>query len=178
MAQDSPNDAHDDGPLALPSGARVAVAASTYHGELVGAMTASARARLLAAGLAEGDWLEVAVPGAYELPIVARRLAARDDVDAVLCFGLVVRGDTDHDRYISNAVSTRLVDASFETDTPILFGVLTPNNVGQARRRARTREDGGLDKGREVADAAIGVLRALAEADSIGRGKKTAKKKK
>ena len=178
MAQDSQTDAHDDAPLPLPGGARVAVAASTYHGELVDSMKSSARARLTAAGLAEGDWLEVAVPGAYELPLVARRLARRDDVDAVLCFGLVLRGDTDHDRYISGAVSTRLMDASFETDTPILFGVLTPNNVGQARRRARTRDDGGLDKGREVADAAIGVLRALAEADSVGLGKKAAKKKK
>lgn len=178
MAQDTQHDPSDSGPAPLPKGVRVAVAASTYHGELIDTMKASAKERLAAAGLRADDWLEVAVPGAFELPIVARRLAARDDVDAVLCFGLVLRGDTDHDRYISSAVSTRLVDASFETHTPILFGVLTPNNVGQARRRARTRDEGGLDKGREVADAAIGVLRALEDADTVGRGKKTGKRKK
>lgn len=181
MAKDTASDRPDDAPPArLPEGARIAVAASTYHGELVDGMAASARKRLVDAGLAEDDWLTVAVPGAYELPLVARRLARRDDVDAVLCFGLVLKGDTDHDRYISSTVATRLMDASFETDTPILFGVLTPNNVGQARRRARTLDEGGLDKGREVADAAIGVLRALAEADRVGArsGTGAASKKK
>jgi 6,7-dimethyl-8-ribityllumazine synthase len=156
----------------LPQGSRIAVVASTYHGELVDTMKGSARAVLEAAGLSPDDWLEVPVPGAYELPLVARRLALRDDVDAVLCFGLVLRGDTDHDRYISTTVATRLMDAAFEADTPILFGVLTPNNVGQARRRARTEADGGLDKGREVARAAIGVLAALERSRTIGRGDK------
>lgn len=167
MAKDTNNTTSID-PQRLPIGSRIAVVASTYHGELVETMKASARAVLEAAGLGSDDWLEVAVPGAYELPLVARRLALRDDVDAVLCFGLVLRGDTDHDRYISSTVATRLMDAAFEADTPILFGVLTPNNVGQARRRARTEADGGLDKGREVARAAIGVLAALEQAGSVG----------
>jgi 6,7-dimethyl-8-ribityllumazine synthase len=99
---------------------------------------------------------------------VARRLAQRADVDAVLCFGLVLRGETDHDRYISNAVATRLLDASLETDTPILFGVLTPNDLEQAERRALPRERGGLDKGREVAVAAVEVLAALRAAQTVG----------
>jgi 6,7-dimethyl-8-ribityllumazine synthase len=149
----------------LPPGARVAALVSSYHGELCRKMLGSARRTLEACGLAAGHLRVLEVPGAYELPIVARRLAARDDVDAVLCFGLVLRGSTDHDRYISNAVATRLLDVSFETDTPVLFGVLTPNTVEQAKERARLAEEGGLDKGREVALAAVHVLNALQTAE-------------
>ena len=149
----------------LPSGTRVAALVSSYHGELCRKMLGSARRTLEACGLASGNLRVLEVPGAYELPVVARRLAGRKDVDAVLCFGLVLRGSTDHDRYISNAVATRLVDASFETNTPVLFGVLTPNTVEQAEERARLAEEGGLDKGREVALAAVHVLNALESAE-------------
>jgi len=169
MAQDrhTPT-AEDESRRRLPEGARIAIVASTYHGELIALMRASARRVLVAAGLAERDLVEIEVPGAFELPLVARRLARRADVDAVLCFGLVLRGETDHDRYISNAVATRLLDASLETDTPILFGVLTPNDLEQAERRAMPRERGGLDKGREVAVAAVEVLAALRAAQTAG----------
>lgn len=149
----------------LPPGARLAALVSSYHGELCRAMLGSARRTLEACGLGVGHLRVLEVPGAYELPVVARRLAAREDVDAVLCFGLVLRGSTDHDRYISNAVATRLLDASFETNTPVLFGVLTPNTVEQAQERARLAEEGGLDKGREVALAAVRVLNALQAAE-------------
>ena len=82
----------------LPPGARVAIVVSEYHRELTGAMLASARSELEAAGLGENA-LEVAwVPGAFELPIVAQRFARRDDVHAVLCLGLVLTGETTHDR--------------------------------------------------------------------------------
>jgi 6,7-dimethyl-8-ribityllumazine synthase len=157
-----------EAPRTLPTGTRVAICSSTYHGALIDLMRASARRVLVAAGVAEADILEVAVPGAFELPIVARRCALLPDVHAVLCFGLVLRGETDHDRYISHAVAHGLVSVSLETDTPVLFGVLTPNDLQQAERRARPREQGGLDKGREVATAAVEVLAALRSVDALG----------
>jgi 6,7-dimethyl-8-ribityllumazine synthase len=157
-----------EAPQTLPPGTRIAICSSTYHGALIDLMRASARRVLAAAGVAEADILEVAVPGAFELPIVARRCALRPDVHAVLCFGLVLRGETDHDRYISHAVAQGLVSVSLETDTPVLFGVLTPNDLQQAERRARPREQGGLDKGREVATAAVEVLAALRKVDALG----------
>jgi 6,7-dimethyl-8-ribityllumazine synthase len=143
----------------VPSGARVACVRSTYHAEITGEMSRAAHATLRAAGLAQRGWREVLVPGAFELPLVARALARRADVDAVLAFGLVLRGETEHDRHIAAAVSQGLMAAGLETGKPILFGVLTCNTLEQARARASAR---GLDKGGEVARAAIGALRALA----------------
>ncbi len=154
----------------VPSGARIACVLSTYHREITAEMAGSARETLLAAGLFPENWLQVEVPGAYELPIVARRLARRADVQAVLALGLVLKGETDHDLHIASAVSRALLDASLETDKPILFGVLTCSSLEQARARARREKEGGLDKGAETARAAIGVLRALATAAGASQG--------
>ncbi len=145
----------------LPPGTRVALVVSQYHGELTGAMGASAARTLCAAGVAAEDLLEIAAPGAYELPIIAQRLAARGDVDAVLCFGLVLKGETEHDRYIAGAVADGLMQISLTNQKPVLFGVLTCSTVEQAQARAKTKDEGGFDKGHEVAAAAIGALHAL-----------------
>ena len=150
----------------LPGGTRIASVVSTYHHDVTGGMVESARDTLLAAGLAPTDFLEYRVPGAFELPLVAKRLAARPEVAAVLAFGLVLKGETEHDRHIAGAVANGLMQASLDMDTPILFGVLTCSNLEQARARARRSADGGLDKGREVARAAANVLSALAETES------------
>ena len=148
----------------LPPGTRVALVVSTYHHELTGAMGASAAKTLREAGVADGDLLEISAPGAYELPILAQRLAERDDVHAVLCFGLVLKGETEHDRYIAGAVSDGLLRISLATGTPVLFGVLTCGTLEQAQARAKSRREGGFDKGHEVAAAAIGVLHSLQRA--------------
>jgi 6,7-dimethyl-8-ribityllumazine synthase len=153
-------------------GTRIATVVSAYHTDITGMMSASARETLLAAGVAEQDLLDVQVPGAFELPIVALRLARRDDVHAVLCFGLVLRGETPHDRYISAAVAEGLMKAGLETNTPILFGVLTCETLEQAQARARRAADGGQDKGREVACAAVEVLRSLREASGAPRARR------
>ncbi len=150
-----------DSSARLPAGARKACEVSTYHHELTGEMCASARDTLQAAGLAPQDLLEVHVPGSFELPLASRRLARRADIDAVLVFGLILKGETEHDRHIARAVSQGLMQVGLETDTPVLFGVLTTATLEQARARARRAADGGFDKGREVALAAIGVLHAL-----------------
>ena len=79
----------------------------------------------------------------------------------MLAFGLVLKGETEHDVHIARAASQALMQVGLETDTPVLFGVLTTATLEQARARARRAADGGLDKGREVARAAIEVLAAL-----------------
>ena len=117
------------------------------------------------AGLAPERLHVVRVPGTFELPIVARRLARRPEIAAVLCFGLVLKGETEHDRHIARAVSGGLMRSSLECDKPILFGVLTCSSLGQAERRARRREEDGLDKGGEVARAAVDVLEALRQSE-------------
>ena len=158
----------------LPPGVRVAVVVSQYHRELTEAMCASAVETLRAAELADENLLVLQAPGAYELPIIARHLVRRDDVDAVLCFGLVLKGETEHDHYIAGAVANGLMRLSLESGTPVLFGVLTCGTIEQARARARSREEGGLDKGHEVAVAAIELLHTLQRASQpFGSSKET-----
>ena len=125
-------------------------------------MLDSAKAVLEQSGVAADD-IEVAwAPGAFELPIIAKRFARRDDIHAVLCFGLVLTGETNHDRYVSYGATEGLLKASLSTDTPVLFGVLTCPNLVLAKARALPPSAAGKqDKGAEVARAALGVLHAL-----------------
>jgi 6,7-dimethyl-8-ribityllumazine synthase len=164
-AADSPTD------LRLEPGTRVAAVVSGYHGELGRAMLESARRELAKAGLADQDLLVLDAPGAFELPVLARRLAQREDVDCVLCFGVVLKGETRHDEFIASAVAHGLQDVALATGRPVLFGVLTCDTLEQARSRAFPPERGGKqDKGREVARAAIEVLAALDRAATLGSG--------
>lgn len=163
-------DTHSDSvPLRLRPGTRVACVVSSYHPEITGAMATSARATLEEAGLAPTGWREIEAPGTFELPILAQRLARRRAVDAVLCFGLVLKGETEHDRYIAQAVAEGLMRVSLDEGKPVLFGVLTCSTLEQAQRRARTLSEDGLDKGREVARAACRALASLNECDESPR---------
>ena len=155
----------------LPPETRIGAVLSTYHRELCDAMLASARAQLASAGLAEDDLVVVEVPGAFEIPLIARELGMREDLAAVMCFGLVLKGETSHDYHIASAVSHTLAQVALECDKPILFGVLTCDTLEQARARALPS---GQDKGREVARAAVGALAAKAAALEVGRERRKA----
>lgn len=157
----------------LRAGAHLAAVVSSYHPELTQAMFESARRELERCGL-EGELLRIDAPGAFELPLIARRLGLRDDVDAVLCLGLVLKGETPHDRYIADAVAHGLQRVALEVDKPVLFGVLTCDTIEQARARALPSANGAHDKGREVARAAVGALAALERASAAGRQVRTA----
>ncbi len=162
MARDTTESA---APEQLKPGTRIAAVVSTYHGELTGAMRDAAAKELLAAGLASENFLVVEAPGAFELPVIARRLALREDIDAVLCFALILKGETQHDEVIAHATASALQDLALTTGRPILFGVLTCATIEQARERALGSEK---NKGREVARAAIAVLDALDRAATVG----------
>lgn len=94
----------------------------------------------------------VPVPGAFELPLVAQRLARSKKFDAVIALGCVIRGETPHDRYIAMEVARGIGQVALETNVPVLFGVLTPLNARQARARAGK---GPNNKGTEAALAAL-----------------------
>ena len=132
--------------------ARIGVVVSSYHGELTQAMLASALAELGAHGIAEVRI--VPAPGVFEIPLLARELARRKDIDAVLCFGLVLRGETTHDHWVAHGAVTGLTMATLETGKPLALGILTCAKLSQAKARARP-------KGREVARAALDSLEAL-----------------
>ncbi len=127
--------------------------------------------------------IEVArVPGAFELPLVAKTLAKSGRFDAVICLGAVIRGDTPHFDYICNEASRGIGQASLETGVPIIFGVLTTETVAQAIERADPAK---FNRGGEAAKSAIEMasvikqLKALEPviADAALRPKRTVRKK-
>ena len=91
--------------------------------------------RLSELNVVEEDVVVVRTPGAFELPLVARRLADRDDIDAVICIGCVIRGETDHYDHVAYAASTGISKASEDFGKPVIFGVLTTENTDQAAAR-------------------------------------------
>ncbi len=141
---------------------RVAFVVSRFHDELTGAMLRSATAELQSAGVKEKNIRVTWVPGSFELPLVARRLARVTDAECIFAIGLILKGETRHDEYVAQAATQGLLTASLQADKPILFGVLTCDTLQQARDRALPESEGGKeDKGREIARAAIDVLCAL-----------------
>jgi 6,7-dimethyl-8-ribityllumazine synthase len=119
------------------------------------------------------DRIDVAwVPGAFEIPTVAERLAVTGRYVAVLCLGAVIRGETTHDRHINRAVSTALAEIGVRRGLPILFGVLTCNSLEQAIARSggevptkgKDRPDSRLgNKGSECAEAALEMVNLMAK---------------
>ncbi len=100
------------------------------------------------------------VPGAFEMPQIAYKLAKSKNFDAVICLGVVIRGDTPHFEYIAAEVSKGIAKASMETDTPVIFGVITADNIEQAIERAGTKSG---NKGRDAALSAIEMVSLLKE---------------
>lgn len=94
----------------------------------------------------------VYVPGAYEIPLIARKVAQNPDIDAVICLGAVIRGGTPHFDYVASEVAKGVAQAGLEVDKPIIFGVLTTDSIEQAIERAGTKAG---NKGFEAAVSAI-----------------------
>jgi len=152
----------------LPGGARIAVVVSRYNEAITEAMLGGAIATLVAAGLS-ADRLTVArVPGAFELPLAADRIAAGGRHDAVICLGAIIRGETTHDQHIAAAVARGIEQVARTRGVPILFGVLTCGTIEQAIARAggAAGVPGVGNKGSEAAAAAVEMvclLRQIAE---------------
>ena len=100
------------------------------------------------------------VPGAFEMPVVAKKLAVTGAYDAIICVGAVIRGATSHFDYVANEVSKGIASVSLDTGVPISFGVLTTDNIEQAIERAGTKAG---NKGFESAMAAIEMVSLFKE---------------
>lgn len=131
---------------------RFAIVASRFNEEITSGLLEGARAALTEASVADEDVFVVSVPGAFEIPVAARRLAETGDFDAVICLGCLIKGDTMHFEYIASATSHGLMAVSTATGIPIAFGVLTTMTDEQAQARSAPGPD---NKGREAALAAI-----------------------
>lgn len=136
---------------------RFAIVVSRYNENITEKLLAGALETLAAAGVAD-DAIDVAwVPGAFELPVVAEKMTDALPA-AVICLGCVIRGETTHDEHINRAVSHALVRIGVETGIPVMFGVLTCQNLEQAIHRS-----GGSvgNKGAECAEAALEMARLV-----------------
>ncbi|MEA1934695.1 MAG: 6,7-dimethyl-8-ribityllumazine synthase [Thermodesulfobacteriota bacterium] len=108
---------------------------------------------------AKDDEIEVArVPGAYEIPLVALKMAKSGRYDAVICLGAVIRGATPHFDFVANEAAKGIAQASMETGVPLLFGVLTTDTIEQAIERAGSKAG---NKGSECASAAVEMVNLL-----------------
>ena len=95
------------------------------------------------------------VPGAFEIPVIAKKMAASGKYDAVICLGAVIRGATSHYDYVCNEVSKGVASVSLETGVPVMFGVVTTENIEQAIERAGTKV------GNKGYDCAMGALEMI-----------------
>ena len=131
---------------------RVAVIASRFNETIARSLLEGAVDCLRRHGVAEQDITTVWVPGAFELPAVARRLARSKEVDAIVTVGAVIRGETAHFDYVAGHAATGIGNLGVEFDIPVTFGVLTTENVQQAADRAGGKLG---NKGFEAALAAL-----------------------
>ena len=146
------------------SGLRVGVVVSAYHRAVTGALCDGAIAALQDAGSrgvetgGAGSATVIEVPGAFEIPLAARRAAESGSFDAIVCLGCIIRGETPHFDYLASAVAHAIATASQVTGVPMTFGVLTTNTLDEAAARAG---DGPSNKGREAALAAVQLANVI-----------------
>ncbi len=140
-------------------GRRVAIVTSRYHHAITSRLEEGAVEAFIGAGGAEADLVRCSSPGAFELVAIAAALAARSDLDGVVALGCIVAGETRHDRYLAAAVAQSLADLSARHAKPVAFGVLTVNELKQARDRAGGKVG---NKGREAMEATLLAAETIA----------------
>ena len=140
------------------AGCRFAIVVSRFNAEITEGLLAGARRALAEAHVTDDNVTVVRVPGSFEIPLAAGRLARSGWFDAVICVGCLIKGDTMHFEYIASATSHGIMDASASSGVPITFGVLTTLTEEQAYARAA---DGPDNKGREAALAAVEMATLL-----------------
>ncbi len=148
-----------EGQLTL-RGARIALLVSRFNSFVVESLLSGAIDTLKRHGAEEHDLTIIRVPGAYEMPIAAKRLAAAQRYEAIIALGAVIRGGTPHFEYVAGECTKGLSSVSLQYDVPIAFGVLTVDSIEQAIERAGTKAG---NKGAEAAMSAIEMVNLLRE---------------
>lgn len=149
------------------TGLRIAVVCSRFNGHVTGLLLSGALAELDRRGVAEADRAVAWVPGAFELPLAAMTMAGTCRFDAVVCLGAVIRGETSHYDFVAGQCAAGIQRVQLDMKLPVIFGVLTTENLDQALARA----GGALgNKGTEAAATAIETANLLRKLTSIGAG--------
>ena len=131
---------------------RFGIVVSKWNGEITESLLRGCKDTLVEYGVDDHQIYIVEVPGSFELPAAARMLDDKHNLDAIICLGCVIQGDTKHNEYINQAVATGLIQLGIMRSKPCIFGVLTPDNMQQAKDRAGGKHG---NKGTEAAATAI-----------------------
>ena len=140
---------------------KIGIVVSEYHEKITFPLRNGCTYTLEKNGVDKKNIIIHLVPGAFELPLAAKWLYEKKKVDAVICLGCVIKGETDHDKYINQSVAQGIMDLCIKTGAPFIFGLLTPNTVEQAKDRA------GGKHGNKGDECAIAALQMLALKDSL-----------
>lgn len=136
----------------VAEGIKVGIVAARFNEFIVSKLIGGAMDGLVRHDVKEDDVTLAWVPGAFEIPVVAKKMAASGDYDAVICLGAVIRGATSHYDYVCAEVSKGVALASMETGVPVMFGILTTDTIEQAIERAGTKA------GNKGYDCALGAI--------------------
>ncbi len=136
----------------IGSGKKFAIVASRFNEFIVNKLISGAQDALVRHGVDDNDISLAWVPGAFEIPLTAQKLAKTGKYDAVICLGAVIRGSTSHYDYVCAEVSKGVATVGLATGTPVIFGILTTDNIEQAVERAGTKAG---NKGYDAAVSAI-----------------------
>lgn len=156
-----------EGKLVAPEGMKVGIVASRFNEIIVNKLLSGAVDGLVRHGVSEENVTAVWVPGAFEIPLVAKKMAESRLYDAVITVGAVIRGSTSHYDYVCAEVSKGVAQAGLQTGVPVLFGVITTENIEQAIERAGSKAG---NKGYDCALDAIemaNIMKALHKNTSI-----------
>ncbi|GAB6162514.1 6,7-dimethyl-8-ribityllumazine synthase [Desulfothermus naphthae] len=142
----------------IGKGLKFALVASRFNDFIVSRLVSGAIDFLVRHGVLEEDIILIKVPGAFEMPVVAKRVAMSKKVDAVICLGAVIRGATPHFDYVASEVAKGIAHVALESNIPVTFGVLTTDTLEQAIERAGSKAG---NKGAEAAQAALETVQVI-----------------
>jgi len=146
---------------------RIGIVVSDWNQEITHRLLSGCRDTLLAEGISAEDLYIINVPGAFELPTGARMIDDRHNLDAIICLGCVIKGETQHDQYINNAIAQGIVQLGMLRSKPFIYGVLTPNSMAQAEDRA------GGTFGNKGVEAAVTALKMIAVKEQLRSSSKS-----
>jgi 6,7-dimethyl-8-ribityllumazine synthase len=139
---------------------KFALVASRFNDFITKGLVSGCIDTLVRHGAKDADLMVTWVPGAFELPTVAQRIAKSKSYDAVICLGTIIRGSTPHFDYIASEVAKGVAKVSLDTGLPVIFGVITADTIEQAIERAGTKDG---NKGQDAALSAIEMVNLLSQ---------------
>ena len=147
----------------VSGGIKIGIVAARFNEFITNKLLGGAMDGLVRHGVREEDIHVAWVPGAFEIPLIASKMAKSGKYDAVICLGAVIRGSTSHYDFVCSEVSKGIANVSLNTDVPVMFGVLTTDNIEQAIERAGTKAG---NKGFDCAVGAIEMVNLIREIEA------------